>query len=195
MHEEIAIAGSGGQGVLFIGRLLAQASLLEEREVVWVPSYGAAKRGGTAWCNVIISDEKIGTIFTTKPTVAIAMNEASLAKLEPIVKPGGLLIVNQSMAPSKVSRQDIRAIYIPANDLAAELGGGSASNLLLLGAFLAACPVVSLNSITAALKKTLTGKQRLLEANKRALKKGYARVQKNQAFHSSDRNVICTPQK
>ncbi len=177
MHEEIAIAGSGGQGILFMGRLLAQASLLEEREVVWVPSYGAAKRGGTAWCNVIISDEKIGAIFTTRPTVAMAMNEASLAKLEPIVKPGGLLIVNQSLAPSKVSRQDIRVIYIPAHDLTAELGGDSVSNLLLLGAFLAACPVVSLNSVIAALKTTLAGKQQLLAANTQALNKGYARVQ------------------
>ncbi len=183
MHEEIAIAGSGGQGILFMGRLLAQASLMEEREVVWVPSYGAAKRGGTAWCNVIISDEKIGTIFTTRPTVAIAMNEASLAKLEPMVKPRGLLIINQSLAPAKVSRQDIRAIYIPAHDLTAELDGDSVSNLLLLGAFLAACPVVSMNSIIAALQETLAGKQKLLAANTQALNKGYTRVQENQAFH------------
>lgn len=177
VHEEIAIAGFGGQGVLFIGRLLAEASLLEKREVVWVPSYGAAKRGGTVWCNVIISDEKIGTIFTTRPTVAIAMNEASLARLEPTVKPGGLLIVNQSMVPSKVSRQDIRAIYVPLNNLAAELGDASASNLLILGAFLTACPVVSVDSIVAVMSKMLTGKQKRLEANKRALNKGYAQIQ------------------
>ena len=172
MHEEIAIAGFGGQGVLFIGRLLAEASLLEEREVVWVPSYGAAKRGGTVWCNIIISDEKIGTIFITRPTAAIAMNEASLAKLEPTVKPGGILIVNQSMVSSKVNREDIRTIYVPLNELVAELGDDSASNLLILGAFLAACPVVSQDSIIAVMNKMLTGKQKRLEINKKALHKG-----------------------
>ena len=78
MHEEIAVAGFGGQGVLFVGRLLAEASLLEGREVVWMPSYGAEKRGGTVWCNVTISDEKIGALFITRPTAAIAMNPASV---------------------------------------------------------------------------------------------------------------------
>ncbi len=118
MHAEIVIAGSGGQGVLFIGRLLAEASLLEEREVVWLPSYGAEKRGGTVSCNVTVSDEKIGALVITRPSAAIVMNQTSLEKLEPTMKPGSLLVVNQSLVSSKVSRQDIRVVYVPANDLA-----------------------------------------------------------------------------
>lgn len=179
MHEEIAVAGFGGQGVLFVGRLLAEASLLEGREVVWMPSYGAEKRGGTVWCNVTISDEKIGALFITRPTAAIAMNPASLVKLEPAMKPGGLLVVNQSLVPSKVSREDIRVVYVPANDLATELGDDSAGNLVTLGALVTGCPVVSTSSIIAVMDNLLSKNQRRLKINKRALSKGCAWTQGN----------------
>ena len=95
MHAEIVIAGSGGQGVLVIGRLLAEAGFLEEREVVWSPSYSAEKRGGAVSCSVTISDEKIGALMITRPTIGIAMNQASAVKLEQAVKTGGWLVVNQ----------------------------------------------------------------------------------------------------
>ncbi len=173
MHEEIAIAGFGGQGVLFIGRLLAEASLREEREVVWVPSYGAAKRGGTVWCNIIISDEKIGAMFITSPTAAIAMNPVAFARFEPSVKPGGLLIVNRSLVTAKVKRADIRAVYVPANELAAEAGNDSVGNLVALGALVANCPAVETSSIVTVMEETLTKNKNLLEANKQALNKGY----------------------
>jgi len=179
VHEEIAIAGFGGQGVLFIGRLLAEASLLEGREVVWVPSYGAAKRGGTVWCNVTISDEKIGALFITSPTVAIAMNPASFVKFEPTMRPGGLLVVNQSLVPSKVGREDIRVVYVPASDLVIGLGDDSVGNLVILGALVAGCPVVSTSSIIAAMNNMLSKNQRRLEINKQALSKGYAWAQGN----------------
>lgn len=173
MHEEIAIAGFGGQGVLFIGRLLAEAGLLEEREVVWVPSYGGEKRGGTVRCNVIISDEKIGCLFVTDPTAAIAMNPASLVRFEPTMRPRGLLIVNKSLVPSKVSRKDIRVLYVPAIDLAVELGDSSVSNLITLGALVAGCPVVSISSIIAVMGNMLSTNKRRIEMNKQALDKGY----------------------
>ena len=179
MPEEIVIAGFGGQGVLFIGRLLAEASLLEGHEVVWVPSYGAEKRGGTVWCNVTISDEKIGALCITRPTAAITMNPASLAKFEPDMRPGSLLVVNQSLVPSKVSREDIRVVYVPANDLAAELGDDSVSNLVALGALVAGCPVVAMPSVNVVLDNMLAKNQRHLEMNKRALSKGYAWAQGN----------------
>lgn len=174
MHAEIAIAGFGGQGVLLIGRLLAEASLLEGHEVVWAPSYGAEKRGGTVFCNVTISDEKIGALFITRPTAAIAMNSASLGKLEPLMKPGSLLVVNQSLVSSKVSRQDIGVVYVPANDLAAELGADSVANLVALGALVAGFPVVSVSSVIAAMDNMFSKNQSHLEINKRALSKGYA---------------------
>jgi len=174
MQEEIAIAGSGGQGVLFVGRLLAEASLLEGYEVVWLPTYGAEKRGGTVLCNVIISDEKIGAMFITKPTVAVSMNSAALSKLEPAISPEGLLIINQSLIRAKVKREDIRVVYVPANRLAAELGGDTADNLVVLGALAAACPVVSQSSIFEVMDKMPAKNQRYLEMNKQAFSKGYA---------------------
>ena len=179
MPEEIAIAGFGGQGVLFIGRLLAEAGLREGHEVLWVPSYSAAKRGGIVWCNVIISDEKIGAMFVTRPTAAIAMNPLSLTKFEPAMKPGSFLVVNQSLVPSKVSRRDIRVVYVPANDLAAELGDDSVGNLVALGALVADCPVVSRDSIMAVLDIMLPDKPGRRDMNKRAFNNGYVRAQMN----------------
>lgn len=179
MHEEIAIGGFGGQGVLFIGRLLAEAGLREGHEVLWVPSYSAAKRGGIVWCNVIISDEKIGAMFVTRPTAAIAMNPPSLTKFEPAMKPGSFLVVNQSLVPSKVSRQDIRVVYVPANDLATELGDDSVGNLVALGALVAGCPVVSRDNIMAVLDIMLPDKPGQRDMNQRAFNNGYVRAQIN----------------
>lgn len=187
MHEEIALGGSGGQGVLFVGRLLAEASLLEGHEVLYVPSYGAEKRGGNVWCNVTISDEKIGALFIARPTIAIAMNPASLAKFEPAMKPESLLVVNQSLIPSKVSREDISVVYVPANDLAAEVGDNSVGNLVALGTLLANRPVVSMSSIIGVMDSMLSKNQERLEVNERALNQGYAWVQKDYVHPPSGR--------
>jgi len=177
MHEEIVIAGSGGQGVLLIGRLLAEAGLLEGHEVVWLPTYGAEKRGGTVACNVTISEDRIGSLFVTKPTAAIAMNPASLEKIEPAMKPGGLLIVNQSLISEKVKRDDIRVVYVPASDLAAELGDESSSNLIILGALVAGSAPVSTSSIMSAMDDMFAHyHHEHLKTNKRAFEKGYSLV-------------------
>ncbi|HEX78334.1 MAG TPA: 2-oxoacid:ferredoxin oxidoreductase subunit gamma [Dehalococcoidia bacterium] len=172
MHEEIAIAGTGGQGVLFAGRLLAEAALLEDREVVWMPSYGAEKRGGSVYCNIIISDERIGAMVVVRPHAAIAMNLAWTERFEPAIKPGGLLIVNKSLVPRQLKRDDIQVIYLPANDLAAELGDDSAANLIALGTLISCRPVVSPSSIYAAMDNMLAKNRKRLEFNKRALNKG-----------------------
>ncbi|MGB2814477.1 MAG: 2-oxoacid:acceptor oxidoreductase family protein [Dehalococcoidales bacterium] len=179
MHEEIAIGGFGGQGVLFIGRLLAEAAFQEGHEVVFMPSYGAEKRGGTVWCNVTISDEKIGALFITRPTVAIAMNATSLAKLEPAMKPGGLLVINQSLIPTKTTREDISAVYVPTGDLAAELGDSSAGNLVALGALLASRPVVPLSGVITVMDSMLTNHRERSEMNRRALNEGYHWTQRD----------------
>jgi len=172
MHEEIAIGGFGGQGVLFIGRLLTEAAFREGREVVYMPSYGAEKRGGTVWCNVTISDERIGALFIARPTIAIAMNSASSVRFESTMKSDGLLVVNQSLVPEKVARDDILAIYVPANDLAAEAGDSTASNLVALGALLTCRPVVPIDSIIKVMDDMLTKNQERLTINKQALNKG-----------------------
>ncbi len=177
MHEEIAIGGLGGQGVLFIGRLLTEAAFREEREVVYMPAYGAEKRGGTVWCNVTISDERIGALFISQPTVAVAMSSASLTRFEQTTKSGGLLVVNQTLVSETVGRNDIDAVYVPANELAAEAGDSGIGNLVVLGALLAYRPAVSLKSIHQIMEETLTRKQKLLNMNRKALESGYSWTQ------------------
>jgi len=173
MHEEIAIGGSGGQGVLFIGRLLAEAGMREGHEVLWLPWYGAAKRGGTVWCNVTISDEKIGEMFVNRPSAAIAMNSAALVKLSTMMKSGSILIVNQSLVKEQVTREDIHTVYVPVSDIAIELGDESVGNLVALGALIASRTIVGISSIAAVMDTLLPGNQKL-EMNKKALNRGYA---------------------
>jgi 2-oxoglutarate ferredoxin oxidoreductase subunit gamma len=185
MHEEITLGGFGGQGVLFIGRLLAEAAFREGHEVVCMPSYGAEKRGGTVWCDVTVSEEAIGALFITRPTAAVAMNPASLSKLETMIKPGGQLVVNRSLVPDKVKRADICTVYVPANDMAAELGDDSVSNMVILGALLAVCPVVAASSITAVMGELLAGKQARLALNEKDLDAGYDWTKKSLASPES----------
>lgn len=173
MHEEIVIGGFGGQGVLFLGRLLTEAAFHEEHEVVFMPSYGAEKRGGAVWCHVTISDEKIGALFIDNPTVAVAMSPASLVKLEPVMKRNGLLVVNQSLVTAKLNRDDIDVIYVPASDMAAELGDSSAGNLVTLGALLANRPVVSVASVMTVMGSMYPQSEERLAVNQRAFERGY----------------------
>ena len=181
MHEEIAIGGFGGQGVLFAGRLLTEAAFREGREVVYMPAYGAEKRGGTAWCNVTISDERIGTLFISRPTVAIALHSASLTRFEETTRPGGLLLVNQTLVPETVARNDIYIVYVPANDLATKAGDGSIGNLVAFGALLAYRPVASPSTVHRILEETLAKKRKLLDMNLKALELGYHWIQQEYA--------------
>lgn len=172
-HEDIIISGFGGQGALFAGQLLAYAALAENLQVTWIPSYGPEMRGGTANCTVIISEEEIGAPIVRHPTVAVALNLPSLDKYEPLVKSGGLLIVNQSLAPRAVTRQDIRVITLPASDIATELGNTRMANLVALGALVKATGLVSLETLMTQLEEHLSERQKKwLEPNKEALRRG-----------------------
>lgn len=172
MHAEIVIAGSGGQGVLLIGRLLAEAGSMEGHEVVWLPSYGAEKRGGTVSCSVTISDQQIGSLSITHPNAAIAMNQTSAERLEPNMKVNSLLVINRSLVSSRVKREDIRTIYVPVNHLASEMGNDSAANLVALGVLVAEFPMVSRSSITSVMDFMFARNQKSLVANKQAFSKG-----------------------
>ncbi len=172
-HEDIIISGFGGQGALFAGQLLAYAALAENLQVTWIPSYGPEMRGGTANCTVIVSEEEIGAPIVRHPTAVVALNLPSLDKYEPLLKPGGLLVVNQSLAPRPVTRQDIRVITLPASDIATELGNTRMANLVALGALVKATGIVSLDTLIAQLEEHLSERQKKwLEPNKEALRKG-----------------------
>lgn len=174
MLQEIIIAGFGGQGVMSMGQQLTYAGMLEGRNVSWLPSYGPEMRGGTANCNVIISDEQVGSPIVTHASTVIALNGPSLDKFEDAVVPGGLLFINSSLIPRKSIRDDIEVFYIPANEIAEELGNKRVANSIMLGAYLAKVGGgVSPESIIEALKNVLgPSKQNLISINEKALKRG-----------------------
>ncbi|HCS75145.1 MAG TPA: 2-oxoacid:ferredoxin oxidoreductase subunit gamma [Clostridiales bacterium] len=174
MLQEIIIAGFGGQGVMSMGQQLTYAGMLEGRNVSWLPSYGPEMRGGTANCNVIISDEQVGSPIVTHASAVIALNSPSLDKFEDAVVPGGLLFINSSLIERKSTRDDIQVFYIPANEIAEELGNKRVANSVMLGAYLAkAGGGVSPESIIEALKNVLgPSKQNLIPINEKALERG-----------------------
>lgn len=175
MQQEVIISGFGGQGVLFAGQLLAYAGMDEGKEVTWIPSYGPEMRGGTANCTVVISDEEIGSPFVKNPTAVIAMNLPSLDKYEHSVREGGILVVNQSIVDRQVTRDDIQVVNIPANEIAESLGSKRAVNMVMIGALLGNMDLLSLEALERALKEHLPERhQKLLEANKEALRRGAA---------------------
>lgn len=177
MKEEIMLAGHGGQGVLFSGQLLARAAVLEGREVSFVPSYGPEMRGGLSSCAVIISDRSISCPLVNNPTVAIAFNHPSLEALEPLVVPGGYLLVNSSLAERPASRTDLHVLEVPANELAAGLGAAQVANMVMLGALVSATRVVSPESLLAVLREGLSEeKQKLIPVNREALEAGAAAI-------------------
>ncbi len=172
-HEDIIISGFGGQGALFAGQLLAYAALAEGLQVTWIPSYGPEMRGGTANCTVIVSEEEIGAPIVRHPSAVIALNLPSLDKYEPLVKPGGLLVVNQSLAPRPLTREDIRVITLPASDIATELGNVRMANLVALGALVKATGIVALDTLIEQLGEHLSERQlKWLEPNKEVLRRG-----------------------
>jgi len=174
METSIIIAGFGGQGVLFAGQLLAYAGMDNGLHVTWIPSYGPEMRGGTANCTVIVSDEPVGAPIVANPDVAVVLNLPSLEKYEPLVKPGGLLVVNSALVTQKVNRTDIEVAYVPANDIAEALGSAKMMNMAALGALLARRPILTLDQLNQTLDDHLPArKAHLLEANKRVVQKGY----------------------
>lgn len=174
MQKEILIAGFGGQGVLFAGQVLAYAAMDSGLEVTWIPSYGPEMRGGTANCTVVIADEEIGSPLTQHPPLAIVLNLPSYDKYEAEIQAGGLLVVNQSMVDRAAKRSDITTIFIPANEMAEQIGDKKLTNMIVVGAMLAGLPEISLEALEQALKNHLPVRHhKLLPKNFEALRKGF----------------------
>ncbi|GAB4267041.1 pyruvate/ketoisovalerate oxidoreductase [Thermincola ferriacetica] len=179
MLEELIIAGFGGQGVMSMGQLLTYAGMIEDKHVAYIPSYGPEMRGGTANCSVTISDREISSPVFTEPSSVIIMNQPSLAKFEPMLKPGGLMLINSSLVSQKAIRQDIRVLEIPGNEMAEKLGNGKVANIVLLGAYIEMTKVVTIDSIIESLKKVLPERRHnLIPLNRQALELGAEIVRK-----------------
>lgn len=167
------MAGFGGQGVMSMGQLLTYAGMLESKNVSWLPSYGPEMRGGTANCNVIISDTPVGSPVVTDATAAIVMNRPSLDKFEDYLVQDGILLINSSLINRKAKRTDVRIFEIPANEIANEIGSSKVANMVMLGAYLELTKVVSFETIIETLKKIFgPSKEDLIPLNKAALEKG-----------------------
>jgi 2-oxoglutarate ferredoxin oxidoreductase subunit gamma len=173
MFQGIRIAGFGGQGVISSGILLTYSGMMDDKHVTFFPSYGAEMRGGTANCSVVISTDEVATPIVAQPDTVIVLNEPSLAKFEPLVKPGGLLIVNTSLIKSKPTRKDIKIVNVPCNEVADKLGNAKVANIVALGAFAKHTGAVSIETIAKSLAKIYKkAKPELIKLNEEALKKG-----------------------
>ena len=169
----IVFAGFGGQGLLFAGKVVAYAGLIEDREVSWLPSYGPEMRGGTANCSVTLSDEPIGSPLIMDPTALIAMNQPSLLKFEEAVAPGGIILADTSLITRIPERDDVTVFPLEATNMAEDAGLKGLANIVLVGKMLKETSFCKPETIEAAIRKAVPPrKAALIEKNLQALKLG-----------------------
>ncbi len=174
-YHTVIMAGFGGQGVMLIGNLLAQAGMEQGLHVTFIPVYGAEMRGGTANCTVVVSSEPIGSPIVRRPQATIIMNQPSLDKFQPRLRPDGVQIVNASLVEQASLDPARRTVYIPANDMANSLGSPRMANMIALGAYLKATGCLPPDAVIDALDHVIPGHSRqLIPQNAEALRAGYA---------------------
>lgn len=179
MKKEIIISGFGGQGVLSMGKILAYSGLMEDKEVTWMPAYCLEQRGGTANVTVIVSDKRISSPILSRYDVAIVLNQPSLEKFEPKVKPGGILIYDGYGIINPPTRKDINVYRIDAMDKAADMKNAKVFNMIVLGGLLKVCPVVSTEGLHSALFKSLPERHHgLIPLNMQAVEEGMKIIEK-----------------
>ena len=168
--HKMFFSGSGGQGVILMGQMVTHAAMLDGKSSTFFPSYGPEMRGGTASCTVVVSDKTVSCPVINEADFVVVMNLPSLIKFEPLLKPGGVMLMNSSRIAQKPERVDITAVEVPVNDLAAELGNALVANMIMLGAFVRTTNVVSEASIEKVLRETLGAKKaELLDINIKAI--------------------------
>jgi len=172
--EEVIMAGFGGQGVLFLGKVVAEVGMAAGRNVSWLPSYGPEMRGGTANCSVVISETPIASPIVNEPDLLIAMNRPSVTKFLSKIKKGGVMIYNSTLIPDENFRDDVKIIPVPASKIAGDLGSERVANVVMAGAFLRACPVMTLEQALRQIERlTPAKKKEMLAVNKTAFTRGY----------------------
>ena len=174
MYQDVIIAGFGGQGVLLIGNVLAQAAMQTGQNVTYMPVYGVEMRGGTANCTVVVADEEIGSPVIHSPMSLIVMNQPSLVKFLPRLRPHGILVVNSSLVDmSLIEEQGIVVAAVPANDIADELGTTKMANIVALGAWVEATGALPLQNVRQVVADMFAAKgAKLIQANDQALTRG-----------------------
>jgi 2-oxoglutarate ferredoxin oxidoreductase subunit gamma len=166
-------AGFGGQGVISMGLNVAQAAMIEGKNVTHLPSYGAEMRGGTANCTVAVSDEEIASPVASAPEFVVVMNQPSLLRFQNQLESGGVIFINSSLVEIEATRGDVEVVKVPANKIAEELGSARSANMVMLGAFIKRTNLVSIDTMTSVVKTAMRGKSNLFAVNKKALLAGY----------------------
>lgn len=151
MERSVIFSGFGGQGLLFAGQVLAQAAMEEDREVLWIPSYGPEMRGGTAYCTVIVSEEPVGSPIVERPDVAVVLNPPSHAKFAGTVMPNGIVVTNATLVDARVERDDVVEIALPLSELASAAGDPRLVSVVALGVVAARTGIVLASSVHRAL--------------------------------------------
>jgi 2-oxoglutarate ferredoxin oxidoreductase subunit gamma len=172
MQSEVMFAGFGGQGILLSAKILAHTAMEAGYEVIWIPSYGPEMRGGTAYCMVIMSDRPIGSPIVKNPLHLVAMNRPSLEKFAPVVKPGGVVLINSSLIPIRSGRDDVDEIAIPVNDIAIEAGSVRSANIVALSAFVARSGILPIENLRESVKNEFARKAKLIPLNMDAIDRG-----------------------
>jgi 2-oxoacid:acceptor oxidoreductase gamma subunit (pyruvate/2-ketoisovalerate family) len=175
MLVKILFAGAGGQGVLTAGNVLANAAMVEDYYVTYLPSYGAAVRGGTANCTICISDEEIASPVASSPDFIVALNKPSANAFINRLEPGGQMIYNSSLIESVPYRGDVDLFSVPANAVASEIGNERAANMVILGSFIKLTNILKINSLKKSIEYMMSGKKKLIDISKRAVEEGYQR--------------------
>ena len=173
MQSEVMFAGFGGQGILLSAKVLAQAAMKAGLEVAWIPSYGPEMRGGTAYCTVVVSDRPIGSPIIRNPLHLVAMNRPSLEKFAPVVRPGGVILINSSLIPVDADRDDVDVISIPVTDIAKELGSVRSANIVALAAFAARSKLVDKELLKSCVEEEFAKKEKLIPLNLKAVEAGF----------------------
>ena len=172
MQSEVMFAGFGGQGILLSAKILAHTAMEAGYEVVWIPSYGPEMRGGTAYCMVIMSDRPIGSPIVKNPQHLVAMNRPSLEKFAPVVKPGGVILINASLIPVRSERNDVDELAIPVNDIAIEAGSVRSANIVALSAFVARSGLLPIEGLRQSVQNEFARKAKLIPLNMDAIERG-----------------------
>lgn len=174
MTTRIIFAGSGGQGIQFSGKQMAKTGMYVGKNVTFLPSYGPEMRGGTSNCTVVISDEEIGSPSTNTPDIMVALNLPSFDKFEPTVAKDGILFCDSTLIEKKTAREDIKAVYIPATQMANDNDLSGFANVIVLGQILKVTGIFGYDEFKDFLLSGIPAtKAVLIEKNEKALKLGY----------------------
>lgn len=175
MITKILCSGSGGQGVLTFGNILGNAAMLEDFYVTFLPSYGAAMRGGTANCTICISDSEIASPVASAPDIIVAMNQPSVLKFINSLEPGGIILYNSSITDTVPLRGDLEVFPVPANEVALEMGSERSSNMVIMGSFIKLSNLLRIETINRSIEMLMGTKKKVADISKKVVLEGYNR--------------------